>query len=351
MLPGYPSPSIRLWVYWFQWLLFSTVVPYLRDGVTPAGSRFVCPRSKRRFSVPVWVRYTGQFMVGPHTSVCGISAHPVPQGVLPGGPRCVRELWLSLAPSSVLPCPMLGFRVASTTLAAGLGLSWVPCPTSAGWGFVPRLVAQLAPCSRWRPLTGWSSLKLRFVGGSCFSPLCSPGRRSASRSTCSALPTVGRLFWACSLLLRVRLRPLPDDSLGALWLPVRLLWSSLRLRVGEGSSLSAWSFPFRGLSPFSRLFLSWRPCQSRSLVPSLAPSWWWPCLLLRWALLTLSGYVLSVPSAVSLRRSRWSVPSHCRPSCTLSLLTVSVFGARFAFAVGLLPRCLVTCILEMEFLF
>ena len=194
MLPGYPSPSIRLWVYWFQWLLFSTMVPYLRDGVTPAGSRFVCPRLKRRFSVPVWVGYTGQFMVGPHSSVCGVSARPVPQGVLPGGPRCVRELRLSLAPSSVLPCPMLGFRVASTTLAAGLGLSWVPCSTSAGWGFVPRSVAQLAPCSRWRPLTGWSSLKLRFVGGSWFSPLCSPGRRSASRSTCSALPPVSRLF-------------------------------------------------------------------------------------------------------------------------------------------------------------
>ena len=68
MLPDYPSPSIRLWVYWFQWLLFSTKVPYLRDGVTPAGSRFVCPRSTRRFSVPVWVRSTGQFMVGPHTA-------------------------------------------------------------------------------------------------------------------------------------------------------------------------------------------------------------------------------------------------------------------------------------------
>ena len=166
MLPDYPSPSIRLWVYWFQWLLFSTRVPYLRDGATPAGSRFVCPQLKRRFSVPVWVRSTGQFMVGPHASVCGVSARPVPPGVLPDGPRCVRELRLSLAPSSVLPCPMLGFRVASTTLAAGLGLSWVPCPSSAGWGFVPRLVARLAPCRRWRPLTGWSSLKLLVLGSS-----------------------------------------------------------------------------------------------------------------------------------------------------------------------------------------
>ena len=83
-------------------LFLSSRVPYLRDGVTPAGSRMVCPRSERRFSVPVWVRYTGQFMVGPHASVCGVSARPVRQGVLPVGPRCVRELRLSLAPSSIL---------------------------------------------------------------------------------------------------------------------------------------------------------------------------------------------------------------------------------------------------------
>ena len=195
MLPGCLSPSIRLWVYWFQWLLFSTRVPYLRDGVTPAGSRIVCPRSERRFSVPVWVRCTGQFMVGPQTSVCGVSARPVPQGVLPGGPRCVRERRLSLAPSSVLHCPMLGFSVASMTLAAGLGLSWVPCPTFCRLGFCTSVGGSLAPCSRWRPLTGWSSLTLCVLGGSWFSPLCSPGRRSASRPTCSALPPVSRLFF------------------------------------------------------------------------------------------------------------------------------------------------------------
>ena len=140
------------------------------------------------------------------------------------------------------------------------------------------------------------------MGGSWFSPLCSPDRRSASGSTCPA-SCQRVVFWGWRLLIRVRLRPLPDDSLGALGLPVRLLLPSLRRRVSESSSLSAWSFPFRGLSPFSRLFLSWRPCRSRSLIPSLAPSWWWPCPLLRWAWLTLSSYVLSVPSAVSLRRS------------------------------------------------
>ena len=333
MLPGYPSPSIRLWVYWFQWLLFSTRVPYLRDGVTPAGSRFFCPRSKRRLSVPVWVRYTSQFMVGPRTSVCGVSAHPVPQGVLPRGPRGVRDLRLSLAPSSVLPCPMLGFRVASTTLAAGLGLSWVPCPTSAGWGFVPRSVARLAPFY-WVVLTE--------LGGSWFSPLCSPGRRSASRPTCSALPPVSRLFfglvafsfgWGFGLCLTILLAPCGcrcaccDPPCGC---------KSARVLPSLLGPSPSW------VCHLSRICsLSWRPCRSRSLIPSLAPSWWWPCPLLRWALLTLSGYVLSVPSAVSLRRSRWSIPSHCRPSCTVSLLTVSVIGARFAYAVGRLPMRLV----------
>ena len=87
----------------------------------------------------------------------------------------------------------------------------------------------------------------------------------------------------------MRLRSLPGDSLGALGRPARLLWPSLRQRVCESSTLSAWSFPFGGLPPISCLFLSWRPCRSRSLIPSLAPSWWWPCPLLRWALLMLSG--------------------------------------------------------------
>ena len=71
LLPACPSPSFGLLVYWFLWLLFSTRVPCLRDGVTPVGSRIVCPRSERRFSLSFWVRYTGQFLAGPPASVCG----------------------------------------------------------------------------------------------------------------------------------------------------------------------------------------------------------------------------------------------------------------------------------------
>ena len=55
-------------------------------------------------------------------------------------------------------------------------------------------------------------------------------------------------------------------------LPARLLWTSLRPRVCESSSLSNWSFPFGGPSSISHLFLSWRPRRSQSLIPSLGPS-------------------------------------------------------------------------------
>ena len=172
----------------------------------------------------------------------------------PFGSGTLVSSWLDLTPLSAASLRALSLRVCcQVVLAVSVSLGYpslppvfftVPCWSSvllprpllrvwgclgypallsADWGFVPRSVAQLAPCSRWRPLTGWSSLKLRVLGCSWFSPLCSAGRRSASRSTCSALPPVSRLFFAWSLLLRVRLRPLPDDSLGDLWLPVRLL--------------------------------------------------------------------------------------------------------------------------------
>ena len=142
MLPAFPSPSFGLLVYWFLWLLFSTRVPYLRDGVTPAGSRIVCPRSERRFSLSFWVRYTVSSWL-PSRLCLRVSARPVPQGVLPGGPRCVLNLRLSLALSRVLHCPLLGFSVASPALARGLGLSFVPYPLFCRLGLVPWSVTQL----------------------------------------------------------------------------------------------------------------------------------------------------------------------------------------------------------------
>ena len=49
-------------------------------------------------------------------------------------------------------------------------------------------------------------------------------------------PQVVSCAWPYILL--VGLRPLPEDSLRALWLPARLLWPSLRPRVCESSNLS-----------------------------------------------------------------------------------------------------------------
>ena len=149
------------------------------------------------------------------------------------------------------------------------------------------------------------------------------------------------LFAGClcawEYLLLVGLRPRPEDSLCALWLPALLLWSSLRPRVCESSSLSNWFFPFRGLTPISLLFLSLRPRRSRSPIPSLAPSWWGPCPLMRWALLTLSGYVLWMPSAFSLHQSHCRSRSQFRPSRAVPLLTGSVICGRLLLRRGISP--------------
>ena len=61
------------------------------------------------------------------------------------------------------------------------------------------------------------------------------------------------------------------------------------------------------------MFLCLGTSQSRSPIPSLAPSWWSPCPLWRRALLTLTCFVLSVPSPFSLHRSRLSIPFALSP--------------------------------------
>ena len=197
-----------------------------------------------------------------------VSAHPVPQGVLPNGPRCVLHLRFSLALSIVLHCPLWGFMLPPRPFRGVWGCLSYPILFSAGWG---RWLS-FAPCCRWCPISGCTSLWLRVFGDSWFSPLCSPDRRSASRFTCPVLPPVGRLSfrlgvfsfgWGFRLFLSVLLAPWGCRCTCCL--------PSMRLRVIESSSLSAWSFPFRGLS----LFLAFVPlleALSESLTHSIPRS-------------------------------------------------------------------------------
>ena len=85
-------------------------------------------------------------------------------------------------------------------------------------------------------------------------------------------------------------------------------WSSWWPRGFESSALSTVFFPFWGPTPVSRRFLCLGPSRSRSPFPSLAPSWWSPCPLWRRALLPLSCYVLSVPSAFFFASVSFVVP-------------------------------------------
>ena len=91
-----------------------------------------------------------------------------------------------------------------------------PTLFSAGWGWCLGRWLSFAPCSRWCPLSGCTSLRLRVLGDSWFSSLCSPDRRSASRFTYPALTPVSRLSfrlgefsfgWGFGLFLSVLLAP------------------------------------------------------------------------------------------------------------------------------------------------
>ena len=84
------------------------------------------------------------------------------QGVLPGGPQCVLTIGLPLVLSRVLHGPLLGvwdvFRPLPSFLPAGVGAS--------------------VGCSALRP-----DAACALFPGVPLSPLCTPGRRSASRFT------------------------------------------------------------------------------------------------------------------------------------------------------------------------
>ena len=159
-----------------------------------------------------------------------------------------------------------------------------------------------------------------------------PNRRYDSRATCTALPHVRRLslelgiisFWlGFGLCLEILFAPCG----------CRRVYCGPHCGRESARVLASLfgSFP-SGVGHLSRVCSSvLRPLRSRSPIPSLAPSWWSLCLLMRWAVLTLSGCVLSVPSAFSLRRSRLSIPFAMPP------LSRSVFagGIRLLRAVAL----------------
>ena len=127
-----------------------------------------------------------------------------------------------------------------------------PTLFSAGWG---RLLS-FAPCSRLCPLSGCTSLRLWVLGGFLGSLLCAP-------LTVGLLPGSPNRLCPLSADCLLGLEPSPSGVASASagrfsWHPGAagaLTVPSLRLRVSESSSLSAWSFPFRGLS----LFLAFVP--------------------------------------------------------------------------------------------
>ena len=185
-----------------------------------------------------------------------VSARPVTQGVLPGGPHGVLTLRLPLALFRVLHGPWLGFSVTSPTLARGLGLSFVPYPLFCRLELVPRSVAQLCALQLLVPsFRVYLSVAVGF-GGFLGSLLCAP-------LAVGLLPGSPNRLCPLSAVCLLGLVPSPSGVASASygrfsWHPGAagaLAVPSLRLRVSERSSLSAWSFPFRGLS----LFLAFVP--------------------------------------------------------------------------------------------
>ena len=104
------------------------------------------------------------------------SAHHVNQGVLPGGPHCVLTVGLPLALSRVIHSPLLGSGLVFCTLPS----------------FLLARVGASVGCSALRPAAACA-----LFPGVPLSPLCTPGRRSASWFT---LPTLSPV---CSLPFRL----------------------------------------------------------------------------------------------------------------------------------------------------
>ena len=215
-------------------------------------------------------------------------------------PRAFDCPWLSPV---FFPVPCYGYMSASMTLAPGLRLSLVPYPRFLRMGLEPLLEAPLSALQLPAHSYWWSSLWQRVFGSSWISPWFFPDRRYGYKATCFALDPVRRLSFV--------LGPI------SFWMGFALcLWilfapcGCWRAYCGPhcGHEFARVLASLSGSSPsgvrhLSRnLFLSLRPRRSRSPIPSLAPSWWSPCPLMRWALLKLSGYVLSGYNTIQRHR-------------------------------------------------
>ena len=232
---------------------FSTRVTYLRDGVTPAGRGLL-------------VLDRNEGLVSPFGSGTLVSSWldipPLSAGICaPCHSGCV-AWWSSLCPYRWVTLSSL--QGSSRSLVRGLGCSSVPFPLFCRLGLVPRSVAQLCALLPLVP-----SFRV------CLSLLCAP-------LAVGLLPGSPNRLCPLSADCLFGLEPSPSGVASASdgrfsWHPGAagaLAVPSLRLRVSESSSLSAWSFPFRGLYLFLAFVPLWRPCRSCSLIPSLAPSWW-----------------------------------------------------------------------------
>ena len=167
--------------------------------------------------------------------------------------------WSSLCPYRWVTLSSL--QGSSRSVVRGLGWSFVPYPLFCRLGLVPQSVAQLCAL---QPLVPSFRVYL--------SLLCAP-------LAVGLLP--GSLYRLCPLSADclLGLEPSPSGvasasdgrfschpgAAGALAVP------SLRLRVSESSSLSAWSFPFRGLWLFLA-FVSLLEALSESLTHSIPRS-------------------------------------------------------------------------------
>ena len=182
---------------------------------------------------------------------------------------------------SSLQCSSLSHVMVSCRLYDTCSRTKVVLGVPSVWGSSLYRWLLSAPCSRRRILSGWSPLRLRVFGSYWISPLFFPDHRYASKATCTALPPVCRWsfmlrnlsFWLglgrCLMILFA-----PCGCRRTYCGPHCSRESARVLASLIGSSPS-------GVRHLSRSFLSLRPCRSRSPIPSLAPSRWGPCTLMR----------------------------------------------------------------------